>query len=101
MWPRGALAGARGGQLAPETRSLAPIKGQILRTGSAPGDQPVVRGEGVYLAPGEVMAIGATMEAGRDDLEVDASAAQALRAAAWALRPDLDLDQAAVDVGRA
>lgn len=90
--------GARDGQLAPETTALAPIKGQLLRTAASEGDV-VVRGEGVYLAPGETLAIGATMEAGRDDLEPDASATQTLRAAAWALRPDLDLDAASVEVG--
>lgn len=90
--------GARGGRLAPETVALAPIKGQILRTPATEGGA-VVRGEGVYLAPGETLAVGATMEAGRDDLAPDASATQALRAAAWSLRPDLDLDQARVEVG--
>jgi glycine oxidase len=90
--------GERDGQLAPETAALAPIKGQILRM-PATEDGAVVRGEGVYLAPGETLAIGATMEAGRDDLDPDASATQTLRAAAWALRPDLDLDAAQVEVG--
>jgi glycine oxidase len=90
--------GARDGRLAPETAALAPIKGQILRTSTGDGDV-VVRGEGVYLAPGEALAIGATMEAGRDDLDPDASATQGLRAAAWALRPELDLDKADVEVG--
>ena len=74
--------GARGGVLAPETAALAPIKGQILKVAALPGDHVVVRGEGVYLAPGQVLAVGATMEAGRDDLAPDASATQALRAAA-------------------
>lgn len=91
--------GVRAGRLAPETAALAPIKGQILRTDATTDDPVVVRGEGVYLAPGETLAVGATMEAGRDDLSPDASATQALRAAAWALRPDLDLDQAEVEVG--
>ena len=90
--------GVRDGRLAPETAVLAPIKGQILRT-RRDTDGAVVRGEGVYLAPGETLAVGATMEAGRDDLEPDATATQALRAAAWALRPDLDLDEAKVEVG--
>ncbi|WP_297506930.1 FAD-binding oxidoreductase [uncultured Caulobacter sp.] len=90
--------GARDGRLAPETKVLGPIKGQILRIATAP-DGPVVRGDGVYLAPGEIGAIGATMEAGRDDRLPDASATQTLRAAAWALRPDLDLDAATVEVG--
>jgi len=91
--------GARDGRLAPETAALTPIKGQILRTPAQESDPAVVRGEGVYLTPGETLAIGATMEAGRDDLAPDASATQALRAAAWALRPDLDLDKAKVEVG--
>lgn len=90
--------GAREGRLAPETAALAPIKGQILRA-PATEDGVVVRGEGVYLAPGQTLAIGATMEAGRDDLAPDASATQNLRAAARALRPDLDLDEAQVEVG--
>ena len=90
--------GARGGSLAPETAALAPIKGQILRL---PTDEmgAVVRGEGVYLAPGRMLAIGATMEVGRDDLTAEAAATQALRAAAWALRPELDLDEAQIEVG--
>lgn len=91
--------GARDGRLAPETRALTPIKGQILRTVAVNAGEAVVRGEGVYLAPGETLAIGATMEMGRDDLASDASATQGLRAAAWALRPDLDLDTAKIEVG--
>lgn len=90
--------GVRAGRLAPETARLEPIKGQILRV-AAEASGAVVRGEGVYLAPGEDLAVGATMEAGRDDLAPDASATQGLRAAAWALRPDLDLDAAKVEVG--
>lgn len=90
--------GARDGRLAAETKVLAPIKGQILRVPAGTGEA-VVRGEGVYLAPGEDLAIGATMEVGRDDLAPDASATQGLRAAAWALRPELDLDAARVEVG--
>jgi glycine oxidase len=91
--------GARDGRLAPETKALAPIKGQILRLPAVDAGEAVVRGEGVYLAPGETLAVGATMEAGRDDLAPDPSATQALRAAAWALRPDLDLEKAKVAVG--
>lgn len=90
--------GARDGRLAPETAALAPIKGQLLRVPADEGEA-VVRGEGVYLAPGETLAVGATMEVGRDDLAPDASATQNLRAAAWALRPDLDLNAASVEVG--
>lgn len=92
--------GARHGTLAPETAHLAPIKGQILRAPCKGGaDLPVIRGEGVYLAPGASLAIGATMEHGRDDLAPDVEATRPLRAAAKALRPDLDLDEAEIDVG--
>lgn len=91
--------GVRDGRIAPETAVLSPIKGQILRATALDDAAAVVRGEGVYLAPGEALAVGATMEAGRDDLTPDASATQALRAAAKALRPELDLDGAAVEVG--
>lgn len=90
--------GARNGRLAPETRFLQPIKGQILRVATQSPDH-VVRGEGAYLAPGEELAVGATMEIGRDDLAPDASATQGLRAAARGLRPDLDLGAAKVEVG--
>ena len=90
--------GARDGRLAPETRMLQPIKGQILRVAGEIEEQ-VVRGDGVYLAPGEDLAVGATMEIGRDDPAPDALATQGLRAAAWAVRPDLDLDAAKVEVG--
>lgn len=92
--------GARDGALAPETNHLSPIKGQILRAPCRGGaDLPVIRGEGVYLAPGGSLAIGATMEHGRDDLAPDFEATRSLRAAAKALRPDLDLDDAEIDVG--
>lgn len=91
--------GVRDGRLAPETVVLAPVKGQILRTAPLGSEETVVRGEGVYMAPGEVLAIGATMETGRDDLLPDAEATRSMRAAAKALRPALDLDAAQVDVG--
>jgi len=91
--------GVRGGRIAPETSVLEPIKGQILRAPALDQDATVVRGEGVYLAPGETLAVGATMEIGRDDLLPDPSATQAIRRAALALRPMLDLDRASVEVG--
>lgn len=91
--------GVRDGRIAPETSALAPIKGQILRTPALDDEAVVVRGEGVYLAPGETLAVGATMEMGRDDLAPDASATQGLRRAALALRPSLNLEGAAVEVG--
>lgn len=75
--------------LAPELTALSPIKGQILRSDRGPATGPVIRGEGVYVCPGDSPAVGATMEAGRDDLAVDPSATQGLRAAAIRLRPEL------------
>ena len=75
--------------LAPELAALTPIKGQILRADRGPATGPVIRGEGVYVCPGEYPAIGATMETGRADLEIDPSATEGLRAAAIRLRPEL------------
>jgi glycine oxidase len=75
-------------RLAPEVAHLAPIKGHILR---APGVlHQVVRGEGIYAVPaaGGLM-IGATMEPGRDDRELDPVQVQRLREAAVRLFPDL------------
>lgn len=91
--------GVRGGRIAPETSALEPIKGQILRAPAPDQTAAVIRGEGVYLAPGETLAVGATMEMGRDDLIPDPSATQALRRAALALRPTLALDAASAEVG--
>jgi len=91
-------AGGAGG-LAPELAALAPIKGQILRADRGPATGPVIRGEGVYVCPGARPAIGATMEAGRDDLVVDPSATQALRAAAVRLRPELARAVLTTEVG--
>jgi len=85
--------------LAPELAALSPIKGQILRADRGPASGPVIRGEGVYVCPGERPAIGATMEAGRDDLAVDPSATDALRAAAIRLRPELARAVLTTEVG--
>jgi glycine oxidase len=85
--------------LAPERAAISPIKGQILRADRGPAGGPVIRGEGVYVAPGESPAIGATMEAGRDDLTVDPSATDALRAAAIRLRPELAQAVLTTEVG--
>lgn len=84
-----ATGAADGGGLAPELSALTPIKGQILRADRGPATGPVIRGEGVYVCPGDSPAIGATMETGRDDLIVDPAATDALRAAAIRLRPEL------------
>ncbi len=64
--------GAGGAGLTPELSWLTPIKGHILRVTGGPTSGPVLRGAGVYLCPDPVAAIlGATMEAGVDDLRVD------------------------------
>src|ERR1700744_3722747 len=68
---------------------FTPIKGQILRfPGSGPARGPVVRGEGIYVAPssGGVVA-GATMEEGRMDRTIDAEAVARLRERAVRLFP--------------
>ncbi|HEY5411375.1 MAG TPA: FAD-dependent oxidoreductase [Caulobacteraceae bacterium] len=75
----------------PELVHLEPIKGQLIRLdGAAPRSGPVVRGEGIYVAPRASGAIaGATMEPGRRDLEVEPATVDRLRAAAARLFPAL------------
>jgi glycine oxidase len=85
--------------LAPEHAALTPIKGQILRADRGPADGPVIRGQGVYICPGSSPAIGATMETGRDDLRVDPSVTDDLRAAAVRLRPELGQAKLVTEVG--
>jgi glycine oxidase len=93
--------------LAPEQQALSPIKGQILRADLGPdrtsesalASGPVIRGQGVYICPGDSPAIGATMEVGRDDLIVDPSATHALLEAAVRLRPELAEARLTTEVG--
>jgi glycine oxidase len=70
---------------------LSPIKGQILRfPGTGPSRGPVVRGQGIYIAPGAAgMMVGATMEPGRSDLVIDPDAVERLRSAAADILPML------------
>ncbi len=83
-------ATAWGASLAPELSVLVPIKGQILRSTAGPTDGPVVRGEGVYVAPGPQGAvIGATMQAGVSDRRIEPEAVQRLLTKASALFPSL------------
>ncbi len=89
----------RTGLLAPETRGLTPIKGQILRLEGGPVAGPVLRGPGVYMAPAGRAALGATMEFGRDDLDPDPEKVAPLVAAIGALRPDLQTAQAVIETG--
>lgn len=82
----GAAASPR--DLAPELASLTPVKGHILLAPSLILSGPVVRLNGGYLCPtpGGAM-IGATMEPGRTDLEIDPAAVASLRALAGRIAP--------------
>lgn len=82
----GADAGLAG--LAPELDLLTPIKGHIVRIAAATSGV-VVRGEGVYAAPGSETVFGATMETGRGDAAVDEAKAERLLAAGLRLFPGL------------
>lgn len=75
-------------RIAPELTRLSPIKGHIVRV-NRPGSGAVVRGEGVYAAPGASIAFGATMEPGRSDPGVERDKAETLRAAGLELFPAL------------
>jgi glycine oxidase len=76
-----ATGAARG--LAPELDGLIPIKGHILRAAGDFASGPVIRASGVYLcrAAGEVL-LGASMEFGLTDMQVDAAVVQGLLDAA-------------------
>jgi glycine oxidase len=76
----------------PGLGDLKPIKGQILRfPGSGPLSGPVVRGDGVYVAPSASGAVaGATMEEGRSDRDIDPEAVARLAAGARRLFPALE-----------
>lgn len=92
----GAAAGLE--SLAPELADLAPIKGHILHA-PVPLDR-VVRGDGVYAAPADGgLLLGASMEVGRGDLDVDAAVVAALRERGAALFPDLAEAPMAARVG--
>jgi glycine oxidase len=71
--------------------TLTPIKGQLaLLSAAAPRQGPVARTEGIYVVPrGAGPVVGATMEAGACDLEVEPDAIDRLKAAAARLYPAL------------
>jgi glycine oxidase len=72
--------------IAPELARLTPIKGHILRASNAYDGIPVVRGPDVYICrTSEGTFLGATMEVGRADSEVDPAVVQALLLSAGAL----------------
>ncbi len=84
----GASRSLRG--VAPELNLLAPIKGQILRWPTVALGGPVVRLDGGYICPSAFgVTAGATMEPGREDLDIDSSAVAGLRDMASALAPAL------------
>jgi glycine oxidase len=91
-------ARARSG-LAPELALLTPIKGQILRAATGPRDGPVIRGQGVYICPGPRPAIGATMEEGRNDRDIDPSKTAPLKTAAARLWPRLADTPMSIETG--
>jgi glycine oxidase len=76
--------------VAPELAALSPIKGQILRFPEILGGGICLRGETAYAVPGsDGLAIGATMEPGRADAEVDLLVLEPLVRAAGRLFPGL------------
>ncbi len=93
-------AGPGGGGLAPEIADLEPIKGHILRLSGGPDVGPVIRGDGVYICPDPQGAIvGATMERGLFNGDVDPARVAALRAAAEAILPELADLEARAETG--
>jgi glycine oxidase len=76
--------------VAPELAHLTAIKGHILRSRAGPYQGVVVRGEGAYVAaaPGGT-TIGATMQEGVADREIDPAQTEPLRAAGARLFPEI------------
>jgi glycine oxidase len=75
----------------PEVRLLTPVKGHILRAARRERDRgPVVRGAGIYLcASSDDLILGASMETGRSDVDVDTVVVADLIGRAGQLSPDL------------
>lgn len=83
--------GCGGKALAPELGVLSPIKGQILRFAGGPQAGPVRRSPRGYLAPSPLGAlVGATMQAGADDVTIDPQVSARLAAAGAELAPELE-----------
>jgi glycine oxidase len=77
--------------IAPELSELVPVKGHILRASNAYFGIPVVRRPDVYICrTGEGTFLGATMEIGRADSELDPAVVQQLLASAGDLSGGLD-----------
>jgi glycine oxidase len=83
--------GFGGHALVPELAVLTPIKGQLLRYVEAgPREGAILRSPTGYLAPGLTGAVvGATMDPGRSDLDVEPLATERLKAQAARLYPSL------------
>lgn len=85
---------------APELAVLQPIKGHILRAAGGPDAGAVVRMVRGYVCPSPSGAVvGATMEPGRSDLDVDAEVVERLLSQAGAAFPGLERTPVAAEVG--
>jgi glycine oxidase len=83
-------AGQSLAEVAPEVQRLAPIKGQILAFRGVRSGRVSLRGEACYAVPGLAsLAVGATMEPGRSDTEIDPASLAPLVEAAGRMFPDL------------
>lgn len=88
LFDRLIIAAGAGTGLVPDTDALEPIKGHILSAAGFAYDGPVLRGEGVYVAPAaRGVRIGATMEPATYSLAVSEAKAGGLQAAAARLLP--------------
>jgi glycine oxidase len=77
--------------LAPELSRLVPVKGHILRASNAYSRIPVARRPDIYICrTSEGTFLGATMEVGRADSEVDPDVVEQLLASASDLSGGLD-----------
>jgi len=86
--------------LVPELGALAPIKGQIVRLKTQGPGGVTVRAEGLYVAPaGHELIVGATMEPGLSDSDVDLEKVRPLLDGAMRLFPDLGEPQFWVGAG--
>jgi glycine oxidase len=74
-----AATGWRAANWAPESAVISAIKGQIIRSDDGPFEGPVERRDSGYIAPSEGGAlVGATMQPGLTDLEIDEAASELL-----------------------
>lgn len=94
------VATGAGQGLAPELARLSPIRGQIARYPARAGSGVSVRGEGAYAVPGaDGLAVGATMEIGVGEAELDAKTLAPVIAAGTRLFPDLADETPTIQAG--